>query len=104
MTYVKLGQFLAMRFDIVPREICRELANLFEYVAPMSVYDARSRVESEPVIVRARSMAAGTRTASRMANMGRAEWRECTRDSVLDLHGNRPDGGLLKGEDGKRWW
>ncbi len=35
ITYVKLGQFLAMRFDILPEAICRELAKLFDDVAPL---------------------------------------------------------------------
>src|SRR5215216_5757025 len=35
ITYVKLGQFLAMRFDILPEAVCRELAKLFDEVAPM---------------------------------------------------------------------
>jgi ubiquinone biosynthesis protein len=35
VTYIKLGQFLAMRFDILPEEVCRELANLFDDVPPM---------------------------------------------------------------------
>jgi ubiquinone biosynthesis protein len=35
ITYVKLGQFLAMRFDILPEAICRELAKLFDEVAPL---------------------------------------------------------------------
>lgn len=35
LTYLKMGQYLAMRFDILPAEICRELGGLFEGVAPM---------------------------------------------------------------------
>ncbi len=35
LTYLKLGQYLAMRFDILPAEICQELGRLFEDVAPM---------------------------------------------------------------------
>ena len=35
LTYVKLGQYLAMRFDILPPEVCRELGRLFEGVEPM---------------------------------------------------------------------
>lgn len=34
VTYVKLGQFMAMRFDILPPEVCRELSRLFDDVAP----------------------------------------------------------------------
>src|SRR4051794_30499842 len=35
LTYIKLGQFLAMRFDILPEAICHELAKLFDAVPPM---------------------------------------------------------------------
>jgi ubiquinone biosynthesis protein len=35
LTYVKLGQYLAMRFDILPPEVCSELGRLFEGVEPM---------------------------------------------------------------------
>lgn len=35
ITYVKLGQFMAMRFDILPSEICRQLAQLFDDVPPL---------------------------------------------------------------------
>ena len=35
LTYIKLGQYLAMRFDILPPDVCRELGRLFEGVAPM---------------------------------------------------------------------
>jgi len=35
MTYIKLGQFLAMRFDILPEEMCRQLARLFDSVPPL---------------------------------------------------------------------
>ena len=47
LTYLKLGQFLALRFDILPVEICRELNKLFEAVPPMSFDTVRARVESE---------------------------------------------------------
>jgi ubiquinone biosynthesis protein len=36
LTYLKLGQYLAMRFDILPPDICRELGHLFEGVPPMA--------------------------------------------------------------------
>lgn len=39
VTYLKLGQFLAIRFDIVPPAIGRELEQLFDRVSPIS-YDA----------------------------------------------------------------
>ncbi|MDB5904153.1 MAG: hypothetical protein JWM26_3031, partial [Betaproteobacteria bacterium] len=35
VTYVKLGQFMAMRFDILPEDICSELALLFDRVPPV---------------------------------------------------------------------
>lgn len=47
ITYVKLGQFLAMRFDILPPEICRELARLFENVPPMEFESVCARIEQE---------------------------------------------------------
>jgi ubiquinone biosynthesis protein len=34
LTYVKLGQFMAMRFDILPEAVCNELAQLFDDVEP----------------------------------------------------------------------
>ena len=45
MTYVKLGQFLATRFDVLPLEVCRELANLFEQVPPTPFANVRAIVE-----------------------------------------------------------
>jgi ubiquinone biosynthesis protein len=47
LTYLKLGQFLAMRYDILPAEVCRELSKLFEDVQPMSLEEARVVVETE---------------------------------------------------------
>src|SRR5688572_20716281 len=47
VTYVKLGQFLAMRFDILPEEVCRELANLFDAVPPMPYAVVVRTVEEE---------------------------------------------------------
>lgn len=47
LTYVKLGQYLAMRFDILPPEICRELGTLFDDVTPMAPAYARAMVEQE---------------------------------------------------------
>jgi ubiquinone biosynthesis protein len=47
VTYIKLGQFLAMRFDILPEEVCRELAQLFDKVPPMPYADVVKTVESE---------------------------------------------------------
>jgi ubiquinone biosynthesis protein len=47
LTYLKLGQFLALRYDILPKEVCDELANLFETVKQMPASEARAIVESE---------------------------------------------------------
>ena len=47
ITYVKFGQFMAMRFDILPEEICRELARLFDDVAPMHPSEVRRILELE---------------------------------------------------------
>jgi ubiquinone biosynthesis protein len=47
VTYLKLGQFLAMRFDILPAEVCRELARLFDEVPPMALRDVRRTIEEE---------------------------------------------------------
>jgi ubiquinone biosynthesis protein len=44
LTYVKLGQYLAMRFDILPPEVCRELGRLFEGVEPMPPADVSEMV------------------------------------------------------------
>lgn len=47
ITYIKLGQFMAMRFDILPEEICRELAGLFDAVPPLSSAVVRKALERE---------------------------------------------------------
>lgn len=47
LTYLKLGQFLALRFDILPAEVCLELNNLFESVAPMPSGVAQGIIERE---------------------------------------------------------
>lgn len=47
ITYIKLGQFLAMRFDILPEEVCRELARLFDAVPPMPARVVRETLEAE---------------------------------------------------------
>lgn len=47
MTGVKLGQFLALRSDLLPPAVCAELGKLFEDVAPMSFRDVRSVIESD---------------------------------------------------------
>jgi ubiquinone biosynthesis protein len=47
ITYLKLGQFLTMRFDVLPAEVCTELNKLFESVPPMPFREARRVVEME---------------------------------------------------------
>ena len=47
ITYLKLGQFLTMRFDVLPAEVCVELNKLFETVPPMPFAEARRVVETE---------------------------------------------------------
>ena len=47
ITYIKLGQFLAMRFDILPEAVCRELARLFDAVPPLAARAVRETLEAE---------------------------------------------------------
>jgi ubiquinone biosynthesis protein len=47
LTYLKFGQFLAMRLDILPEDVQRELNRLFEDIAPMPFPEARRIVETE---------------------------------------------------------
>lgn len=47
LTYLKLGQFLAMRFDVLPPDICRELDKLFEAVPPVPYDDVERVVAAE---------------------------------------------------------
>lgn len=47
LTYLKFGQFLAMRFDILPPALCRELARLFESVEPIPFAAACAVIEAE---------------------------------------------------------
>ncbi|MCC7367468.1 MAG: AarF/ABC1/UbiB kinase family protein [Chloroflexi bacterium] len=47
ITYLKLGQFLAMRFDVLPAAYCQELGNLFDGVPAGPVETARALVEAE---------------------------------------------------------
>jgi ubiquinone biosynthesis protein len=47
LTYLKLGQFLAMRYDVLPRELCQELSRLFDRVAGMPYEQARAIIEEE---------------------------------------------------------
>jgi ubiquinone biosynthesis protein len=47
ITYLKLGQYLALRHDILPPDVVQELARLFENVPPMPFDVVRSVVEAE---------------------------------------------------------
>jgi ubiquinone biosynthesis protein len=47
ITGVKMGQFLALRSDLLPVEVCRELGKLFEDASPMNFRDVQSVIESE---------------------------------------------------------
>ena len=47
MTYLKLGQYLAMRQDLISADLSRELQKLFERVTPASFEDVRGMVEAE---------------------------------------------------------
>lgn len=47
ITYLKLGQFLAMRFDLLPPAYCQELSQLFDRVPPMPFQTVKDTVEHE---------------------------------------------------------
>ncbi len=47
VSFMKLGQFLAMRFDVLPPEMCRELDQLFERTAPLPLARVRREIERE---------------------------------------------------------
>ena len=47
VTFIKLGQYLATRFDIIPGEICRELNQLFERVPAMPFDIVSRRIQEE---------------------------------------------------------
>lgn len=47
LTYLKLGQYLATRFDILPPEVCDELIKLFEDVLPIPFEEVKTVIESE---------------------------------------------------------
>lgn len=45
-TYVKIGQLMSMRTDMIPDEYCEELAKLRTQVAPMRIEEVRSVIQS----------------------------------------------------------
>ncbi len=47
LTYLKLGQYLAMRRDLLPEEICQELSRLYEDVSPLTFQEVKAEVERE---------------------------------------------------------
>jgi ubiquinone biosynthesis protein len=73
MTYLKLGQFLALRIDLLPREWCAELSRLFEQVTPMAADEVRSMIESE--------------TGNRLENLFlEFDWQPLASASVAQVH------------------
>jgi ubiquinone biosynthesis protein len=46
-TYVKLGQIMAIREDLLPPAVCRELQELFDHVQPIPFETVRQTVERE---------------------------------------------------------
>lgn len=46
-TFMKIGQLLSLRSDMIPREYCQELAKLRTEAAPMPVAEVRAAVEKE---------------------------------------------------------
>jgi ubiquinone biosynthesis protein len=46
-TYVKLGQIMAIREDLLPAPVCRELQGLFDHVPPVDFEEVRAVVEAE---------------------------------------------------------
>jgi len=47
LVYRKLGQYLAMRFDLLPAEICTQLDRLFEGAEPMPFPEVLHRIDAE---------------------------------------------------------
>lgn len=47
VTYLKLGQYLATRFDLLPASIYREFTRLFEDVSPLAFGELRTLLEAE---------------------------------------------------------
>jgi ubiquinone biosynthesis protein len=47
LTYLKLGQYLAMRLDLLPEELCQELSRLYEDISPLDFQEVKQTVETE---------------------------------------------------------
>src|SRR5688500_13199023 len=47
LTYLKLGQYLAMRLDLLPEELCEELSRLYEDVSPVGFGGVQATAEAE---------------------------------------------------------
>jgi ubiquinone biosynthesis protein len=47
VTYLKLGQYFATRFDLLPAEVYRELTKLFEDASPLGFDDVKTVLEAE---------------------------------------------------------
>jgi ubiquinone biosynthesis protein len=47
LTYLKLGQFLALRLDLIPEAVRQDLNRLFENVEPVEYERIRSQIETE---------------------------------------------------------
>lgn len=47
ITYLKLGQYLAMRLDLLSPEVCQELSRLYETVAPLDFQEVKDVIEVE---------------------------------------------------------
>jgi ubiquinone biosynthesis protein len=45
-TYVKLGQIMAIREDLLPAAVCAELKNLFDHLPPIPLDELTARVET----------------------------------------------------------
>src|SRR6185436_11811695 len=47
VTYLKLGQYLAMRRDLLPAELCEELSHLYESASHLDFNEIKKVIESE---------------------------------------------------------
>ncbi|MEW6729939.1 MAG: AarF/UbiB family protein [Acidobacteriota bacterium] len=47
LTYLKLGQYLAMRRDLLPEEVCQELSRLYESVSALTFPEVKAVLEIE---------------------------------------------------------